>query len=237
MSVLRFQFARARRRVADRRVHRGAAWPISMRDLRRFGDALAAREIVSVFFGGGTPSLFAPDDDRTHHRRRRAAARAPRRARDHDGNESGHGRARPLRRIPARRRHAHQLRRAEFRRRQAAASRPHPFGRPRRSVRSSRRRMPASTTSTSISCTRCRSRRSTARSSDMERAVDIRARAYFALPADARAEHAVRRETAAAAGHGRRVGHAGGVSANARRGRLRAIRSVGVRARRPALRA
>src|SRR6185312_1787860 len=30
-------------------------------DLARFGDALARREIVSVFFGGGTPSLFAPD--------------------------------------------------------------------------------------------------------------------------------------------------------------------------------
>ena len=31
-------------------------------DLHRFGDAVARREIVSVFFGGGTPSLFAPDD-------------------------------------------------------------------------------------------------------------------------------------------------------------------------------
>ena len=30
-------------------------------DLARFGDALTGREIVSVFFGGGTPSLFAPD--------------------------------------------------------------------------------------------------------------------------------------------------------------------------------
>jgi putative oxygen-independent coproporphyrinogen III oxidase len=30
-------------------------------DLARFGDAIAGREIVSVFFGGGTPSLFAPD--------------------------------------------------------------------------------------------------------------------------------------------------------------------------------
>jgi oxygen-independent coproporphyrinogen-3 oxidase len=29
------------------------------RDLARFGDAIAKREIVSVFFGGGTPSLFA----------------------------------------------------------------------------------------------------------------------------------------------------------------------------------
>src|SRR6185312_11487249 len=31
-------------------------------DLHRFGDAVARREIVSVFFGGGTPSLFAPDE-------------------------------------------------------------------------------------------------------------------------------------------------------------------------------
>ncbi|HEY6894494.1 MAG TPA: radical SAM family heme chaperone HemW [Rhodanobacteraceae bacterium] len=31
------------------------------RDLARFGETLANREIVSVFFGGGTPSLFAPD--------------------------------------------------------------------------------------------------------------------------------------------------------------------------------
>jgi len=31
-------------------------------DLARLGDAIAKREIVSVFFGGGTPSLFAPDE-------------------------------------------------------------------------------------------------------------------------------------------------------------------------------
>ena len=31
------------------------------RDRCRFGEALASREVVSVFFGGGTPSLFAPD--------------------------------------------------------------------------------------------------------------------------------------------------------------------------------
>jgi oxygen-independent coproporphyrinogen-3 oxidase len=31
------------------------------RDHDRFGEALARREVVSVFFGGGTPSLFAPD--------------------------------------------------------------------------------------------------------------------------------------------------------------------------------
>ena len=30
-------------------------------DIADFGDALARREITSVFFGGGTPSLFAPD--------------------------------------------------------------------------------------------------------------------------------------------------------------------------------
>ncbi|MGH8163551.1 MAG: radical SAM family heme chaperone HemW [Rhodanobacteraceae bacterium] len=30
-------------------------------DLRDFGDATANREIISVFFGGGTPSLFAPE--------------------------------------------------------------------------------------------------------------------------------------------------------------------------------
>ncbi|TAN02054.1 MAG: radical SAM protein, partial [Rhodanobacteraceae bacterium] len=30
-------------------------------DLHDFGDALHSREIGSVFFGGGTPSLFAPD--------------------------------------------------------------------------------------------------------------------------------------------------------------------------------
>ncbi len=30
-------------------------------DLRDFGDAIAGREIISVFFGGGTPSLFPPD--------------------------------------------------------------------------------------------------------------------------------------------------------------------------------
>jgi putative oxygen-independent coproporphyrinogen III oxidase len=30
-------------------------------DLRDFGEALAGREVTSVFFGGGTPSLFAPE--------------------------------------------------------------------------------------------------------------------------------------------------------------------------------
>ncbi|HET6912323.1 MAG TPA: radical SAM family heme chaperone HemW [Rhodanobacteraceae bacterium] len=30
-------------------------------DLRDFGNAVAGREIASVFFGGGTPSLFAPE--------------------------------------------------------------------------------------------------------------------------------------------------------------------------------
>ena len=42
-------------------------------DLVRFGEAVAGREIVSVFFGGGTPSLFAPSAiarilDRAAHR-------------------------------------------------------------------------------------------------------------------------------------------------------------------------
>ncbi|MEO7757029.1 MAG: radical SAM family heme chaperone HemW, partial [Dokdonella sp.] len=31
------------------------------RDLREFGDALSGRSLHSIFFGGGTPSLFAPD--------------------------------------------------------------------------------------------------------------------------------------------------------------------------------
>jgi putative oxygen-independent coproporphyrinogen III oxidase len=31
------------------------------RDRDRFGEALDGRDVVSVFFGGGTPSLFAPD--------------------------------------------------------------------------------------------------------------------------------------------------------------------------------
>src|SRR5690554_6374518 len=31
------------------------------RDLAQFGDALGGRPLVSLFLGGGTPSLFAPD--------------------------------------------------------------------------------------------------------------------------------------------------------------------------------
>ena len=31
------------------------------RDIADFGEAVASREIISVFFGGGTPSLFTPD--------------------------------------------------------------------------------------------------------------------------------------------------------------------------------
>jgi putative oxygen-independent coproporphyrinogen III oxidase len=31
-------------------------------DLSRFGRAIEGREVVSIFFGGGTPSLFAPDE-------------------------------------------------------------------------------------------------------------------------------------------------------------------------------
>jgi oxygen-independent coproporphyrinogen-3 oxidase len=30
-------------------------------DIARFGSAIAGRELISIFFGGGTPSLFAPD--------------------------------------------------------------------------------------------------------------------------------------------------------------------------------
>jgi oxygen-independent coproporphyrinogen-3 oxidase len=32
------------------------------RDLRSFDSALGEREVISVFFGGGTPSLFSPDE-------------------------------------------------------------------------------------------------------------------------------------------------------------------------------
>ena len=32
------------------------------RDIERFHAALAGRNVLSIFFGGGTPSLFAPDE-------------------------------------------------------------------------------------------------------------------------------------------------------------------------------
>ena len=58
-------------------------------DLADFGEAVAGREIVSVFLGGGTPSLFPPAQigrlleaarGRLRSRGRAAGGRAPRRA-------------------------------------------------------------------------------------------------------------------------------------------------------------
>ena len=54
--VLRFQFATLHGELPEERVHRGAA----ARPRRQLPSGVGAGEIISVFFGGGTPSLFSP---------------------------------------------------------------------------------------------------------------------------------------------------------------------------------
>ena len=97
--VLRLQLARAAAASCrQQRLPRGAA----ARSGRAVPRGAAGREIISVFLGGGTPSLFPPG----RHRRgcssscaRRAALRRGRR--DHARGQSRHDRARPLRRTTA----------------------------------------------------------------------------------------------------------------------------------------
>ena len=100
-----------------------------MRDLDAQAGAVAGRPLVSVFLGGGTPSLFSPA----------AIGRLLDHARDrlgfadgcgsHDRGESRHHRARPIQRISRRRRDARVAGCAEFRRAPAEAAGPHSLGR------------------------------------------------------------------------------------------------------------
>ena len=196
MPVLRFQFARARGALPFDGVRRCADAPTSTHDLptRRWGRAVA----VSVFFGGGTPSLFPPD---AIDALPRAAQRAPAlRAgpRDHAGDQSRHGRARPLRRLP----------RAPASTASASACRASTTtclqrlgrihdsarGRARGQARAGRRLRQLQPRPDVRAAAGRRWRWRARRRRTRDRAA---ARAHLALPAHARTEHAVRRAAAA----------------------------------------
>ena len=168
-----------------------------MRDLDRDLAARARAERRKVvFFGGGTPSLFAPDEiarilDATNARLDFATASRSRWKRIPARSSTAASRT------IARRRQSHQLRRAELRRRQAARlGRIHSAAEAERAIKTAQDAgldninldlmyaLPEQTLE-------ARSPTSTARSRC--------AAAHLALPADARTEHAVRRESAAAA--------------------------------------
>ena len=96
-------------RCADPRLRRGTA-------ARSRG-----RAIETVFFGGGTPSLFRARGVRAAARGVQAADRVRRRCRDHAGGQSRDRRARPLRRL-SRRRHQPRVARARRASRRARSS-------------------------------------------------------------------------------------------------------------------
>ena len=89
------------------------------------------RTVQTVFFGGGTPSLFPPEAIDAFLQGASARLRFAPGLRDHPGNQSRHRRARPLRALPRRRREPPQLRHPELRRRLPAAPGPHPRQRAR----------------------------------------------------------------------------------------------------------
>ena len=84
------------------------------------------REIVSVFFGGGTPTCSRRTPSPPSSTARRSARPFARDAEITTETNPGIGGTRPLRRLPTRRREPPQLRRAELRRRGLAAPQAHP---------------------------------------------------------------------------------------------------------------
>jgi hypothetical protein len=94
------------------------------------------RPVLSVFIGGGTPSLMRAETAEA------LLAALRMRLPLHPGAEitleanPRHRRSGEVRRLPRRRRHTPFARRAEFRRRQARGAGPHPRRQPRRDARS-----------------------------------------------------------------------------------------------------
>ena len=113
MPLLRFQLARGA-------CSRPAGTGLSRRfaaDLEHAATRRAGREIVSVFFGGGTPSLFSARSIEALLRRRANFCRFAA-TRNHAGGQSRHDRARPLHRLRSGRREPGLAGRAELRRSQ-----------------------------------------------------------------------------------------------------------------------
>ena len=118
--------------------HAGEDWA------RRYADALMeetesrveqfsleGREVDTIFFGGGTPSLFPPDETRRVLDFIDASFDLVARLRDHARGEPGRGGGRALRRAERSGREPHQHRRADVRRCGASEARPRPHGRRR----------------------------------------------------------------------------------------------------------
>ena len=165
-------------------------------DLEAQAADVGGRTIVSMFLGGGTPSLFSAGAIGRVHRHGAPSFAARGRRRSHARGQPGHDRARPVRRISRGRRQPRVTGRAELRCAAAADSRADPFSRMRRAARRRSCMRRASTISISISCTRCRSRMWPARCADVEAALALAAGASVALPAHDRARDGVRRASA-----------------------------------------
>ena len=188
MPVLRFQLAHAARRAARAALHRHACCGISMRKL----PDVAGRPLVSIFLGGGTPSLFSPE----------AIGRLLEHARKHCGFADGievtleanpgtieRGR---FARISRRRRQPRFARRAELRRATAEDTRPHPLGRRDAPRRRRAARRGAREFQSRPDVRAARPDRSEARWRISSAALALASGAPLAIPPDDRAGHGVR---------------------------------------------
>ena len=128
------------------------------RDIEAQAPQVRGRPVISIFFGGGTPSLFAPECDRARARSARRHLDVAADVRDHARGEPGHHRAGTVRRISRGRRQSRVARRAELRCAPARSTRAHSLAGTRRAARRKNCTRPAFRTSISISCTRCRAR-------------------------------------------------------------------------------
>ncbi len=170
-----------------------------IRDLDAQAGAVAGRPLVSVFLGGGTPSLFSPAAIGRLLDHARGAARLRRGRGSHARGESRHHRARQIQRISRGRRDACVARRAEFRRTPVEAAGPHPLGRRNATRRrgAARRRTRELQSRSDVRAAGAERRR---RAGRRGRGARARAGASVALPAHHRARHRVRGRAARAAG-------------------------------------
>ncbi len=109
-----------------------------LRELDHYGAKTRGRRLVSVFFGGGTPSLMAPATVAAAPRARRALLAGRTRSRSDARGQPDLGRGAAPRRFQRRRRQPRLARRAGARRPRARIPRPRP--RRRRGARRRRRR-------------------------------------------------------------------------------------------------